>query len=74
MPFALPEGGEVRIAIYNMLGQEIAVLAQGSMEAGYHRAVWHGQDASGRQVASGVYFVRMAAGDFSSVRKMLLVK
>ena len=74
VPFALPEGGEVRIAIYNMLGQEIAVLAQGAMEAGYHRAVWRGQDASGRQVASGVYFVRMAAGDFSSVRKMLLVK
>ncbi|MDP6776504.1 MAG: cohesin domain-containing protein, partial [Candidatus Latescibacteria bacterium] len=74
VPFALPEGGEVRIAIYNMLGQEIAVLAQGFVEAGYHRAVWRGQDAGGRQVASGVYFVRMAAGGFSSVRKMLLVK
>ena len=74
VPFAMPEAGELRIAIYNMLGQEIAVLAQGTIEAGYHRAVWRGQDAQGRQVASGVYFVRMAAGDFSSVRKMLMVK
>jgi len=45
-----------------------------AQEPGYYRAAWNGRDAGGRRVASGVYLVRMAAGGFSSVDKVLLLK
>ena len=74
VPFAIPEGGEVRVAVYNLLGQEVVVLVRGYREAGYYRAVWDGRDARGRVVSSGIYLVQMVSGRFSDVRKMLLVK
>ena len=74
VPFALPVSGEIRVAIYNVLGQEVAVLVDGYRAAGFHRLIWNGQDAHGRPTSSGIYFVRLVADDFSSVRKMLLLK
>ena len=74
VPFAIPEGGEVRVAVYNLLGQEVVVLVRGYREAGYYREVWDGRDARGRVVSSGIYLVQMVSGRFSDVRKMLLVK
>jgi len=74
VPFALPEGGDVRLSVYNVLGQEVAVLVSGRLEAGYHRVVWDGRDLRGRAVSSGIYFVRMVTDGFSDVRKMLLLK
>ena len=74
VPFALPEAGDVRISVYNVLGQEVAVIAEGYRSAGYHRAVWDGKDMRGRPAASGIYFVRMATQGFADMRKMLLVK
>ncbi len=74
IPYQLPESGEVFLAIYNLLGQQVAVLAQGRQEAGFYRAVWDGRDAYGRSVSSGIYLVRMVSGDFSNVKKMVLLK
>jgi hypothetical protein len=74
VPFALPVSGDIRVAVYNVLGQEVVVLADGYRAAGFHRLIWNGQDALGRPTSSGIYFVRMVANDFSSVRKMLLLK
>ncbi len=74
VPFALPQAGEVRVAVYNILGQEVTLLIQGHREAGFHRVVWNGKDLFGRSLASGVYFVQMTADGFSGVRKMLLLK
>jgi flagellar hook assembly protein FlgD len=72
--YQLPESGEVWLVVYNLLGQEVRVLAQGHQDVGYYRVVWDGKDTSGRSVSSGVYLVRMASGDFTSVKKMLLLK
>ncbi|MDA0746491.1 MAG: Ig-like domain-containing protein [bacterium] len=74
VPFALPEARNVSMVIYNVLGQQVRVLARGHREAGYHRISWDGRDAQGRTLSSGIYFVRMAAKDFVDVRKMLLIK
>jgi len=67
--FALPVGGEVRLAVYNMLGQQVAMLVNGNLEAGWHSLVF---DAS--SLASGVYYSRLEAGSFTAMQKMLLVK
>jgi len=67
--YQLPEASEVRIVIYDLLGREVRRLVDGNVEAGYRSAVW---DA--KEVASGIYLVRMEAGDFVAVRKMMVLR
>ncbi len=71
--YQLPTASHVTLRIYNTLGQEVATLVNGLQESGYNSAVW-----SARNVASGVYFYRIAATSgqttFREVRKMLVVK
>lgn len=67
--FALPEAADVDLSIYNMLGQKVATLASGQMQAGYHAVNW---DAS--EVATGVYFYKITAGAFSEIHQMTLLK
>ena len=74
VPFAVANAGEIRVSVYNVTGQEVAVLASGVHEAGFHQVRWNGRDLSGRSVSSGVYLVRMVADGFSAVRKVLLLK
>jgi hypothetical protein len=74
VPFAVPVSGEVSVVIYNVLGQEVMTMASGIRDAGFYRLTWNGQDHLGRSVASGIYFVRLVAGEFTGVRKMLLLK
>ena len=72
--YQLPEAGLVRLAIYNLLGQEVRVLVNETKEAGSFTATWDGTDALSRRVASGVYLYRINAGEFSASRRMLLLK
>jgi hypothetical protein len=72
--FALPKPGHVLLEVYNLLGQKVTTLVQEKLPAGVHTVIWHGIDSEGRQVATGIYFYRIATGDFTDVKKMLLVK
>jgi hypothetical protein len=72
--FDLPEGGHTQIAIYNILGEKVAVLVDRFLEAGAHEVIWNGTDATGRMQASGIYLVRMKSGSFTQARKMTLLK
>lgn len=72
--YQLAEAGYVRMAVYNVLGQEVRVLVNERMEAGSFTATWDGRDDLGRRVASGVYLYRIQAGGFTAVRRMLLLK
>ena len=74
IPFALPDGREVRLFIYNALGQKIRTLIDGPMEPGYHRLIWNGRSDANSQVGAGVYFYLLESGKFRQTRKMLLVK
>jgi hypothetical protein len=65
---------DVRLEVYNVMGQLVQTLVNNHQNAGRYRIVWAGDDASGRQVASGIYFYRLQAGDFSHVRKLMLLK
>jgi len=67
--FGIPVEAEVFIKIYNLQGREVSSLISGNMEAGYHSVQWEANSA-----ASGVYFVKMIAGDFVSTQKLMLVK
>lgn len=72
--FAVPRSGNVRIKVFNVLGQKVKTLADEYMKAGYKRVEWDGTDQSGNSVASGVYLYRMSANDFGETKKMLLLK
>ena len=72
--FALPSADRVRLAIYNLLGQEVSVVAEGDYAAGSHTVVWRGTDNTGNHVASGMYFYRLETSHGSHTRKMLLLK
>ena len=64
----------MRLVIYNTLGQQVRVLAEGWHRAGEHEVVWDGRDFAGRAMASGVYIYQLKAGDESATQKMLLLK
>jgi len=71
--YTIPREGEVKLAIYDMLGREVAVLKNARMETGFHNAFWDGWDAKGRAVPSGIYFYRLQAAGYINLTKKLLV-
>jgi hypothetical protein len=80
IPYAIEkECDNVSITIYNSLGQEVRRLELGQRSAGFYtskdRAVyWDGKNNDGTLVASGVYFYQIKAGNFSSIKKMVVLK
>jgi len=72
--FKLSKPSQVKLAVYNIIGQEIVTLLDARKSAGSYNVTWNGADKSGRQMPTGVYFYRIEAGDFVEARKMLLVK
>jgi len=72
--YQLPVDSQVRLDIFDVLGQKVRTLVAGARPAGYHRVVWNSRDDGGMPVASGVYFSRLQAGDYLKVRKLLLLK
>jgi hypothetical protein len=71
---ALPEPRHVVVDIFNLLGQRVVRLFDGPAAAGYLELSWNGRDGRGQPAGSGVYFYRVSAGDFTGVRKMILLK
>ncbi len=67
--FSLPEKTDLKIDVYNMLGQLIETLAQGIYEAGYHKIKFNASS-----LASGFYIYRVESSEFTQVRKMVLIK
>ncbi len=73
--FDVPRSGGVKIKVYNILGQEVATIANGFFETGRnYEAVWNGRDDLGREMASGMYIYRLEAGRIIKTKKMLLIK
>ncbi|MBN2010030.1 T9SS type A sorting domain-containing protein [candidate division KSB1 bacterium] len=72
--FGVPKDAHVTIAIYNIMGQEVIKLYDDDMKAGYRFVKWNSTDKAGRQLPSGMYFVKMHSGEFVKTRKMILLK
>jgi len=67
--FSLAATSQVSLKVFNVLGQEVATVAQGTMNSGAHVVTF---DAS--RLSTGVYFYKLVAGNYTSTRKMLLMK
>ena len=72
--YALAESGEVVLEVFGVNGQLVARLADGYREAGRYEVSWDGRDMLGKEVSSGIYVYRLRSGEFSKIRKMLLLK
>jgi hypothetical protein len=62
------------LKIYNLKGQLVKTLVEKEMNRGAHTVFWDGTDNQGNPVASGIYFYKLKTPDFTSVRKMILLK
>lgn len=72
--FALPESGLVKLAVYNMMGQQVRELVNQPLSAGRHQVRWDSTNDAGLKVASGMYLYQMEVNGFSQTQKMILVK
>ena len=72
--YFLLEPGPVRLAVFALSGQRVAILHQGLQQAGYHRLHWDGRDDKGRPLASGIYFYRLETVEGILTRKLLLLR
>ncbi|MCI0496485.1 T9SS type A sorting domain-containing protein, partial [candidate division KSB1 bacterium] len=72
--FQLPKECQVRLSVYNNLGQLISVLFEGELGSGIHSKIWNGLDMSGKQVTSGVYLYKLETDEYSEVKKMLYIQ
>lgn len=69
LKFSVPNSGMVKLAVYDVLGKEVDVLVDQHMSAGEYSVAFKGND-----LASGVYFYELTAGNFKDVKKMILKK
>ncbi|MCF7804131.1 MAG: lamin tail domain-containing protein [Candidatus Marinimicrobia bacterium] len=72
--YQLPEQANVRLVVYNMLGQQVRTLVNEQKEAGYYTVQWDGINNNGVKISSGVYFYHIKAGEFNLTRKMVFMK
>ncbi len=67
--FSLPQATQIKINLFNMLGEQMATLAEGMYESGYHKVTFNASS-----LPSGTYIYRLESSDFVSVKKMILLK
>jgi hypothetical protein len=72
--YGLPEAAEVELIVYDVLGRQVRRLVDERRRAGNHEVVWNGRDVSGNPLASGVYFYRLKAGEFTETRSVRIVR
>lgn len=72
--YSLPKESQVKIAIYNILGQRVKTLVDQRQAGGYKKVIWDGKNEKGNVVSSGIYFYRMETEKFVQSKKMLILK
>jgi flagellar hook assembly protein FlgD len=73
--FDLSRAGHVKLQVFDVAGHLVKTLANAKFEAkAKHEITWNGLDEAGRRVPSGVYFYQLVTDDFSSTKKMVVLK
>jgi len=72
--YQVAEKAPVRISVYNLMGQMVTTLVDQQQVPGTYSIQWNGKNLQGNEVSSGVYFVRMVAGSYEQIIKMMLVR
>ena len=72
--FDVAENSDVNVSIFNIMGQKVATLVNGNMDAGIYHIKWNGLSDKGIALPSGMYFYKMKSSEYQSVKKLVLVK
>ena len=72
--FSIAKTENVKLEVFNILGQKIATLVNSQVKPGNYTATWNGKNEFGSQVASGIYFYRLESQSFNATKKMILMK
>ena len=72
--YSLPRTAHLTMRIYNLLGHAVRTLVDEMQPPGVYRTQWNGKNSSGLDASTGLYVVRMVAGDFVKSQKILLMK
>jgi hypothetical protein len=72
--YNLPKGTNIQLTVYNLLGQRIRTLVNEYQNAGHKSIHWDGKDEKGIEVASGIYFYLLKAGEYKQSKKMVLLR
>ncbi len=72
--FSLKDGHETSLTIFDILGRKVRAFLEGYLEAGAYSLTWNGQDETGNNVPSGIYFYKLTAGDYSQIKRMALIR
>ncbi|MCK9556559.1 MAG: T9SS type A sorting domain-containing protein [Candidatus Cloacimonetes bacterium] len=72
--FDMPKNGNARLDVFNVKGQLVNTLYNGTATRGKNTVVWNGTDSRGNNVTSGLYFYRLSTDNHSETRKMMLMK
>jgi len=72
--YQMPVTSRARIEVFNILGATVRVVFDGLAPAGENEVVWDGRDDAGQPTASGVYFYRLTADNYTETKKMMLLK
>ena len=74
LSFSLAEAAPVTLAVYDVMGRRVTTLVDRAMTAGVHTVDWTGRADSGQALASGVYLLRLQAGDEVATRRLTVVR
>jgi len=72
--FSLQKEQHANISVYNIKGQKVNTLVNEVLPMGHHKIIWNGDNAQGRQIGSGIYFIRMQTAGYTKVEKAVLIK
>ena len=71
--YTLPTNSEVKLKLYDILGNEVITLVNEEKMKGTHKAIWNGKNSAGSNVSTGIYIARLYAGNqFKNLKLMLL--
>ena len=74
--FNLAQSGKLELSVFNIKGEKVRLLVNEELNAGDHHTTWNGRDNQNKPVSSGIYFMFAESnnGDFTSVKKIILIK
>jgi hypothetical protein len=72
--YAIPKTCKVELKLYDVTGRKVTVLVDENQKPGYYKVNWRIRNVSEKQLANGIYFYRLKAGDFVSTKKMVIVR
>ena len=72
--FDVATNTNVMVSIYNIMGQKVATLLDGDLNAGIYNLSWNGTSDDGIILPTGMYFYEMKSAEFHSVKKLIFVK